>query len=100
MTRNSYSKGAQVRVQTIFRDIPTNILVDPTEVFLRVRAPNETVTEYNYKGGTGAVQRLSSGTYYYDFVPDDAGIWFYYFFASGTGAAAAQNLFEIIPPGA
>lgn len=97
---NTYSVGANVRMKTVFTNPDTGSLVDPTEVFLRVRSPNETVTEYNYASGGGDINRLSSGTYYMDKVVDNAGIWFYYFFASGTGASADQHYFEVEEPNA
>ena len=97
---NQYSKGSNVRMKGIITEVETGYLVDPTELFLHVRSPNETVVTYNYNGGAGLINRQSSGTYYMDYVPDDEGIWFYHYFASGTGASASQSRFEILPPGA
>lgn len=95
---NKYVLGKNIRVKAVFRDAETNGLIDPTQVFLRVRNPTQTSVEYNY--ASGGVLRLSSGTYYREFVPNDAGTWFYHYFSSGSGASADQHYFEIEEPNA
>ena len=90
---NSYDLGNLVRVSATFRD-SSNALVDPAVVKCQVRASSGTITTYTY-GASPELVREGAGVYWLDVDASAAGEWRYRWFSTGTGQAAAEDLFAI-----
>lgn len=93
-----YDVGDLVEVFTQFTDPRNNNApVDPTSVFLRVEDPSGNVTEYEYDGvdlddtEDGRIWRVDEGDYHFNINLDEAGVWSYYWFSTGTGQAAEKK---------
>ena len=78
----SFDIGDVVRIQTIITN-SAGVLVDPSEVLLYLHIPSGSVGTYTYSAG--AVQKQSTGTYYYNGTVGESG--YYNTRWVGTGAA-------------
>jgi len=85
MPVNEYPYNQTVRLSALFTvdEIPT----DPSQVILFIQRPDDTESTYYYS--SGSVSRLSTGSYYYDLLPNDTGIWYYRW--EGEGVVAADE---------
>ena len=88
MPTNVYPLNQTIRLSSVFtvNEIPT----DPTQVTLFVQDPSGVESLYYYT--SGSVLRLSTGSYYYDMLPDDTGNWYYRFEGDGVVAADEKQL--------
>lgn len=93
MAENVYDLGDLVRVTTTFTTA-AGVAVDPTAVFLAVKNPAGTTTTYTYGISAGLI-KSAAGVYYLDVDANAAGYWFYRWYSTGTGQAAAQNAFKV-----
>lgn len=93
MATNSYDLGDLVRVTTTFTTA-AGVAVDPTAVLLAVKNPAGKTTTYTFGVGTEIV-KSATGIYYMDVNANAAGWWFYRWYSTGTGQAAAQNAFRV-----
>lgn len=91
---NHYIPGNLVRLSATFTDNSTSTPVDPTNVYLRVRAPGGTVTTYTY-GVDAALVKDSTGNYHLDLDAATRGEWTYRWYSTGTGQAAGEASFTI-----
>lgn len=95
-TVNTYDVGDEVRITTA--DDPfTNIegvKIDPDAVFVKVKDPNGDVTTYEY-GVDAEVIRISAGVYHMSVNASLAGDWWYRFYSTGAGQAAAERKFTV-----
>ena len=93
MSRNLFRIGEAVRLEDNFTD--TDALdVDPTTVTLKLISPSGTQTSYTY--AAAQITRSSTGHYYMDYVPAEAGPWRARWEATGY-ADARQITFDILP---
>lgn len=76
--------GNTYRLRGTFRTV-LRILANPTTVTLRIEDPDGNVEVV----ASGSITNESTGVYYYDFAPDQAGRWYYRFI--GAGAVIATN---------
>ena len=92
MTRNTYDIGDLVRCVGTFASGGTN--VDPAAVMFKVKSPGGVVTTYTY-GQDAALVRDATGVYHVDVSASEAGVYFYRFWSTGTGQAAAEGRFAV-----
>lgn len=93
-TRNAYDIGELVRCTGTFASSGTP--VNPAAVMCNVKAPSGTVTTYTY-GTDAALVRDSTGVYHVDVDAAQAGEYKYRFWSTGTGQAAAEEMFVVRP---
>jgi len=72
---NEYDLDQEVRLWATFKS--EGALADPTQVTLFVENPSRVESIYYYT--SGSIQRLSTGTFYYDLSLNDSGMWYYKF---------------------
>jgi len=93
MATNTYDTGDVVRFSAEFTS--DGVLTDPTEVTLKIKQPNGTISTYTY--GAAEITRVSTGNYYKDVEMTQTGQLWYRF--SGTGALiSAEESYLIIRP--
>jgi len=68
--------------------------VDPTVVKLSHRDPSLNVTHLVY--GVDAIVKETTGVYYFDIDADEAGVWYYRWWSTGTGQAATEKSFTVL----
>lgn len=90
---NEFDIGDAVRCSAEFRNL-AGALTDPTTVSVSVKTPAGVITTKVY-GTDAEVIRESAGKFYIDVDATAAGVWFYRFFSTGTGKAAAERQFNV-----
>ena len=93
MAQNIHDLGDLVRVEAEFRNALTGAALDPTAVFLSVREPDGTVTTYTYGGAE--ITQDSTGIYHALIDVDQAGVWRYRWWSTGSGQAAEEKVFKV-----
>jgi hypothetical protein len=91
----TYMAGNLVRLSAVFESpgcSPT--FVDPDVVIVRTKAPDGTVTSYQYTVDQQVVQE-SAGHYYIDVEIIDAGTWSYRWEGTGGYEAANEGTFKV-----
>jgi hypothetical protein len=86
----SYHVGDELRATATFKNLAL-VLTDPTTVTISIEEPDGTLTPYTYPA---TVDKLSTGVFYKDFIPDAPGRWKAR--AIGTGAVAQVDREEFI----
>jgi len=95
MSIKLYDIGDLVRCKGTFAETTAPYTaVDPTTLTFKCESPSGTVTTLVY-GTDGALLRLTTGEYYVDVTPDEAGTWTYKFIATGTGQSAGELYFRV-----
>lgn len=92
---NRYHLGDLVRVSGVFTNA-VGTAVNPTVVNLSFRNPSGNETTYIY-GTDAALVKDSTGNYHVDIDADEAGIWHYRWWSTGTGQAAEAVKFIVHP---
>lgn len=69
------------------------VLTDPTTITLKIEDPSGNEATYTYAGAS--VSKHSTGLYYKDFVPDEAGAWKYRWESTGTPQTAIELTFTV-----
>lgn len=69
-------------------------LVDPAAVFCKVKAPDDTVTSYQYGVGVSIV-KVEDGKYQLVVNATQEGRWFYRWYSTGSGKAAGEREFVV-----
>lgn len=92
---NRYHLGDSVRAAGAFTN-SAGTAVDPTVVKLSFRDPSGNETTYIY-GTDAQLVRDSAGNYHVDINADEAGIWYYRWWSTGTGQAAEAVKFIVHP---
>lgn len=90
---NSYRKGALVRVTGTFKT-NAGALLDPTAVRFAYQIDEGATTTLLY-GTDTAVVRDSVGVYHFDIDAAASGSYFYRWYSTGTGQAAAEDHFYV-----
>jgi len=90
---HSYYVGNQVICQATFTTAATGAAVDPTAVYFQFKNPSQVITTYQYGVGV-EIQKLSTGIYTVTISIDNDGDWYYRWYSTGTGQAAAETRFN------
>jgi len=93
MSIKHYPLGNAIRVVASFKDLD-NALMDPDVVNFSFKIPVGTITTYVY-GDDAELVKDSLGVYHVDIDASSIGTWYYRFFATGTGQAAAEGTFVV-----
>jgi hypothetical protein len=90
---NIYDAGDDVRVSGAFANA-AGTAIDPDAVFAQYKDPSGNVTSLEY-GEDAELVRDATGSYHVDIDADEAGQWFYRFYSTGSGKAAAWKWFHV-----
>lgn len=88
---NSYDVGDEVRCTGTFTDSGGSVQ-DPTAVFFKYEDPSGAVTTKQYVTDPEVV-RDSVGVYHLDIDVDEAGMWWWRWYSTGSGQAADEDQF-------
>ena len=91
---HSYDIGDQVVCTAVFTNAATGALVDPTDVYFKIKTPLGVITAYHYGVGP-EITNPSTGTYQIGVTITEHGIWYYRWYSTGTGMAAGENRFDV-----
>lgn len=89
----SYAQGNLVHVSAIFKN-SAGTKTDPVVVKCSVRDPSNTTTTYVF-GDDEEVVRDGTGRYSMNIDADTAGTWYYRWWSTGGGQAAAEGEFTV-----
>jgi hypothetical protein len=95
MTQTLYDIDDIAQLKGTFTDITGTIPTDPSTVTCYVRTPDGNVQEFTY--ASSAVQKLSTGIYYYNFEITQSGIHYYRFNGTGACVAGKEQSFTVQP---
>jgi len=90
---NTYDVGNLVHCYGAFKNCDAEG-IDPSNVYFKFKEPSGEITTYTY-GTDAALVRDSIGDYHVDVDVDEAGTWYYRFYSTGTGQAAAESNFVV-----
>ena len=90
---NTYDIGDLVRVTGTFTNA-AGTATDPAVVKFSYRDPSENITTLTY-GTDAAVVKSATGIYYSDVSIDEAGVWWFRWFSTGTGQAAGESWVDV-----
>ena len=90
---NTYDVGDLARVTGTFTN-SAGTAVDPTVVKLSYKDPSENITTLTY-GTDASVIKSATGVYYCDVSIDEAGVWWFRWWATGTGQSASESWFDV-----
>lgn len=88
-----FDVGDAVRCSAGFKNL-AGTAIDPTTVSVSVKKPDGTVETKVY-GTDVEVVKSSIGNYYIDVDVTAHGVWYYRFFSTGSGKAAAERQFVV-----
>lgn len=89
-----FDLGQLVTATNTFTD-STGTVIDPTGVFVNYKSPvTGTLTELVF-GVDAALVKDSTGIYHVDIDGDEDGLWYVYWFSTGTGQAADETSFFV-----
>jgi hypothetical protein len=86
---NSYDKGDVIRLSAVFTN-SAGTAIDPAVVLFSFINPAGTQTTYTY-GTDAELVKDSTGNYHVDVDADTEGLFYYRFYSTGTGKAAAEG---------
>lgn len=86
----TFDIGDYIRIDATF--VSGSSLIDPTVVNLEIREPNGTRTVFVYPA---TVFKKSLGIFYRDVYMNDAGQWWYRWYASGTIISEEEQYFYV-----
>jgi hypothetical protein len=92
---NHYFVGARPCCWATFTDAD-GTAQDPTAVYFKVTDPSGNTTTYTY-GVDAQLVQSATGIYYVAVDADEAGIWWYRYYSTGTGQAAGEAFFRVEP---
>lgn len=87
--------GALVKINCLAENL-AGTAIDPTTLTCKIRKPDRTVTTYVY-GTDVELVKSATGTYYVYFSVTLDGVHRYRFSSTGTGQAANEAEFEVLP---
>lgn len=94
-TPNTYALGTDVVCRGLFKT-SAGVAADPSVVKFSVKNPNGVITTYTYVTDVQVVKD-STGHYHVNVDANEAGTWYFRFFATGTGKAADESSFIVAP---
>ena len=89
----SYDLGDSVTCAAVFKT-PAGVLQDPANVSFSYKTPLGVETTYVY-GTDSELVKDSTGNYHANVNANAVGQWYYRFFSTGTGQAAAEGGFAV-----
>lgn len=89
-----FDKGDQVRVSVTFTTTNGGTKVTPTTVTLKIKDPDEIVTQFTHPFG---VNNDEVGVYYRDFQVTKSGRYYYRWEGSGGNPSATESYFVVRP---
>lgn len=89
----AYDVGDRVRCTGTWTD-SDDAATDPANVFATVQDPSGNQNDYTY-GVDAELVKSATGIYYFDKTVDEAGLWRYRFYSTGSGIAAQENAFTV-----
>ena len=92
---NKYKIGQIARCTGTFRD-EDDTLQDPGAVYFHLIDPSENETTLTY-GVDATLIKQSTGIYYVDVTADEAGVFQYRFYSTGSYQTADEDQFEVVP---
>jgi hypothetical protein len=92
----TYDIGDVVRVSSTFTDNATGVAVDPGQVRVKVRDPQNKIKTYTYLTHPEVV-RVSAGIYRIEFKLTKSGGWYVRFEGNNTNVSAEEALIEVRP---
>jgi hypothetical protein len=95
MTQTIYDIQDIAQLQANFTDITGSVPTDPTAVICFVKTPDGIVQEFTY--ASGAVVRVTTGIYTYNFAISQSGIHLYRFTGTGACIAGREQSFTVSP---
>ena len=84
---NIYQVATEVQLNVTFYNVALNLPADPTTVALFIEDPLGNVVEQP----SSQIVRTGTGTYYYNFLPPEPGIWVYKWQGSGSSVIATSR---------
>lgn len=90
---NTHDYGELVRLTAAFTDADGSA-IDPNAVYVQVKDPAGNITTYQYNVDAEVVKD-SVGNYHIDINANQAGIWHYRWYSTGTGQAAEEAWYKI-----
>lgn len=90
-----FPKGENVRVAGVLEDA-AGLDTDPTAVTVKYRKPGQSVTTLEFPADVALVKD-AAGQYHVDINCDVAGMYDVGFFSTGTGQAAKEIQFRVMP---
>jgi len=90
-----FDKGDLIRVTGTFTN-SAGTAVDPTAVNFMYRNPTGVIVVLVY-GTDAAVVKSATGIYYVDVNANSAGTWWVRYESTGTGQAADEESFDVMP---
>lgn len=93
MANEEFSLGQLTRITGTFTDADGDA-IDPTAVFVVIKEPDDTETEYQYSVDPEVVKE-TTGIYHLDQDCNAAGWWAWRVYSTGTGQAAEEGRFQV-----
>lgn len=92
---STYDFGDDVYCEGEFRNT-AGALANPSDVFAQTINPQGALAEYEY-GVDASLTRPSTGIYWLKVDADNSGTWYFRIYSTGTGKAAAEGSFIVLP---
>ena len=89
----NYDKGDVVRCSATFSN-SAGVSIDPTAILFKFKTPAGATTTYTY-GMDSELVRDDTGDYHVDIDANEVGPWYFRFYSTGTGQAAAEAKFQV-----
>ncbi len=95
---NSYDLGDTRRLSAVYTVAANSpIATDPTTLTFKMREPDGTVTTHVYGDSPASIIKLSTGSYYVDWLLAKVGRHSYRWVGTGAAAEADTGTFESLP---
>lgn len=90
---NTYDKGDVVRCSATFSN-SAGVSIDPAAVLFDFKTLAGATTTYTY-GTDSELIKDDTGDYHVDLGANEEGVWYWRFYSTGTGQAAAEARFHV-----
>jgi acylphosphatase len=91
---NTYEVGGRVTLTGRFRYGTAKTAFDPDVVGLKIKLPNGIVSTYIY-GTNAELEKVTTGQYKLELDISQYGAHYYYWYSTGTGKTAGENMFDV-----
>lgn len=92
----SYHVGDKITIYGTWTNA-AGVATDPGSIFAKYKDPAGTVTTYTYSVDAELVKD-SAGIYHVDIDADEAGMWYYRFYSTGSGQASSTIASFVVFP--